>query len=293
MNWSMNIAIQEIYYFAVVLVMLKGFSLVYDSFLMRNVIAYKPSLKRSANKMLQALSDKNVDEVFRRVGINLSIQKYTAYRNILMLTIIIMAAIKGINNDVENTAKLLVYAAGIYMLTYPKDTFRGYKTPFKYLFDMIYASRLAKKDEELMSVISQMKNLILSRNSNSISTDYIFTRLIDYTNISKHNFIQALALIRKGERSKAEALFAKDFGTKLGSDFSKIMVRLDYLPATEFLEQITILQESVKGKRQTLKEQKMQRKKMTIYVLAALELSLIIFNYIYIVLFDTMQIMRF
>lgn len=291
MDWNINI--QDIYYLAVIAAGMKAFSLIYDGFIMGTVIAYKPSIKRSINKLLQNMSDKNADEVFKRVGINLSIQKYTAYRNIVMISIIILAFLKATGGDTTITLRILIYAVGFYLITDPKDTLKGHKTPFKYFFDSIYSGRLAKKDEELMTVISQMKNLILSHGTNSVSTDYIITRLIGFTNISKPNFIQALALIRKGEREKAFEVFSKDFGTKLGTDFGKIMVRLDYLPAAEFLDQISILQESIKGKRQTLKERKIQQKKMMVYVLASLELSIIIFNYIYIVLTDTMQIMKF
>lgn len=290
---NINLQIQDFYYLALILGGIKAFSLIYDGFFMHNAIAYKPSLKRSINKVFQTLSDKNADEIFKKVGINLSIQRYTAYRNIIMIVIIAMAFIKATQGDAKSAMKLLICSIGFYILSYPKDIFKGRKTPFKYLFDSIYATRLAKKDEELMTVVSQMKNLIISHGSVAISTDYILTRLIGFTNISKPNFIQTLALIRKGEREKAYEVFSRDFGTKLGVEFAKIMIRLDSLPASEFLEQISILQESVKEKKQTLKERKIQQKKLLVYVLASLELSVIIFNYVFIVLYDTMQMMKF
>lgn len=290
-----NINPQYLYYLFLLTVFLIGVFLTSEATKDDGGIRYKRSIgaRRSINNFVSALSDKSADEVFQKIGLKLSIRKYTAFRNATTILILAFSLTKLVNWQTDSFLKVVLFAIGFYFCTYPKDSFKGKKTPFKMCLDTIYRKKLQKKDEELSSVITQMKNIILSQQNQLVSADYILTRLLPYIVISKPVFIQTLSLVRKGRKEEAANHFAKGFGTKLGTDFSKIILKLDELDPAEFLKQLDIFQTSVQENKETNRERRGQNAKGIIYLLASVELALMVFNFMYIILMDTVELMKF
>lgn len=285
------INLQIAYYLLILMVLAYGIMLVVDSFYMKSsaYIGYKPNLKRTVSEVIFSLGDKGSDEIFQRIGISLSMRKYTAFRNLIIILMLFWSVLLFLKLNNDKALKIFVFTVGLYFTTYPTDRIGNKKTPFKIILDTLYQNRLLRRDEELMIVIVQMKNIILS--CNSVSSDYILTRLLRFTNLTKPIFIQTLSLIRRGRREDAYKYFSDSFGTKLGEDFARIILILDSLPPKEFLDQLEIFQESLKENQETKVEKKSQRNKQIIWLLASAEIVIIIFNFVYIILADTMQAM--
>ena len=284
--------VELIYYLCIVVLVCIGYSWIYDAFVLGEAVKYRPSVKRTTNKLMNVLSGEFNNEIFMKVGLKLSVKRYVAYRNMAAIVLFILALLKASTGDSEYCTRLLIVTLILFLLSAPKESRKGKPTILKKMIDVVAAKKLQIKDDELVVVIGQMKNQILSTNAESLSTDYLLSRLMHYTKISRPNFILALGYIRKGEREKAGNVFMKDFGTKLGVDFGRILIKLDYLPATEFLEQINLLQETIQSKRETLKARKQNSKKILAYTLAAVFISTIIMNYVYIVLYATMEVLK-
>lgn len=284
---------QLIYYVLVTGLLCTGVLLLLDSFVLKPAPA--PVLKDRTTQLREQIFNKKSDPVFERAGIRLSVKRYKMFCLLIVSVMLLFSFLKVIKGDLTGCSKTLLLALLFYVLTTPREHYnfgkKIYKTPFGAVLDMLYARRLDAMDTELASVISQMRNLIVSWSGQSRSAEYILSRLLPYTKLTRPVFLQTQSLIIQGQYDAAAEIFASNFRTKLAKDFSRVLPKLDRLPLEELLEQLNILMSNASVKRETRKEQKLQQSKMIIFLLASLELILIIGDFVYIVLYDCMAMM--
>lgn len=288
----MQINIIEIYYIAIIILMFISFMLIFDGFFSDNIVKQKKSLRKVYMDFISNFADKTQDDTFSKAGIKLSLKKYTAYRNLLGLFIMVNAIYNLSNGYMQESVKITVIAGAFMIITTPKEELiKGHRSPFSITIDFIYKKRQDLLDKELIGVIQQMKGLIITNNDN-ISSDYIFTRLVPYCKVSKTIFIQTHAFLMTGRRKAASEFFANSYNTYLGRKFAAILLKLDKLPAVEYLNEIEILQKNITEEKKTDLERKRQRKISIIFTLAGIQLAIIIFDYIYIIILDAINALQ-
>lgn len=270
-----------------------GFLMIKGAFLNSREIKYKRSLKRSMKKFFDEICDSPEDERFIRYGIKISMKQYAAVRTLMVLALFLIAAYSFLFLDLDYAIKLALAAAALFLISMPKDTFLGKPTPFFRIMQSIANRYLEAKDDELMTVITQMRNIIISRSGNAVSADYLLSSLLRFTKVSKPLFIHALKLIRRGDSKEAYLYFMNHFGTRLGEDFAAIILKLDELPPKEFLDQLDIFQAEIKEKKKTTKSRQQEKAKLIMVTLASFEMMIVILNFMYVILADTMAKMAF
>ncbi|MDD2569431.1 MAG: hypothetical protein PHQ49_07295 [Clostridia bacterium] len=287
----MQMTVHDLYYLIIIISATISFSLIYDGFFSKNIIKQKIQMSRVYKEFLNSLSDKTKDDVFGKIGIRLSIKKYTAYRNLIATMLLLWSFYNAINGQPQTSIKTTLVLLVLLIVTVPKnEIIKGIKSPFKMCFDLAYKRRQTVIDKELINVISQMRNLIIS-NDKSLSADYILTRLVPHTNQSKEIFVQTHSFLQKGRKNDAAKYFKTAYNTWLGGEFSQVLLKLDTLPANEFLQQIEILQESIEDIKDTDASRKIETKKTLLFTYATLQIMLIIFDFIYIVMTDSIYSM--
>lgn len=268
--------------------------MIYDGFFSVGNIKQRVKPSKMYKNFLESFSDKpdkSNDEIFSKIGFGLSKRRYSAYRNLIALIILGWSVFKVIAGHPQSTVKILILLLIFMFLTTPKNIIIGKKkSPFKMTMDFLYKRRKSQLDNELINIIAQMRNLMLS-NQTALSADYLLTRLVPYTNKSKPIFIQTHSFMQKGRKQDAAKYFGEAYDTWLGKEFAQILAKLDMLPAYEFLQQIEILQSSIDDIRETEEERKRESKKTIIFTFAAVQMILIIFDFIYIVLKDSIMAM--
>ena len=291
----MKYNIEFFFYLLILLLIIEGVFLMKESFLggRKNIVRHQMSLKRGAKRIITDLKDSGTDEIFVNAGIKLSVKKYMAIRNLALLLLFCMAALSLLSGDLRGGSRLVLILAAGFLLSYPKSMVRGKKTPFKMVLDVMYKNRQDRKDEELFSVVSQMKNVILAHNASAVSSDYLFTKLLRFTNISKPIFLKTQNLIIMGRKDEAGKFFSEAYGTKFGKDFSRIIPKLDELHPKEFLDQLILFQNNMRELYQTKKENRQNRNMLIMTALSTLELTIFMLNFMYLVFVDTLQYMKF
>lgn len=278
---------QNIFYLCFVGLLGIGSMWIYEGFCLPAAVRSRTLLSRG-KRVITTLKDREADEIFLQAGIRLSVKKYQMICNVITAAIFVYAMVQILDNQFMTGLKIAVIAVGFSLLTKPKEFLWGkIKSPFHWALTSFTKSYQERKDMELANLITQMRNLILSWGDMNRSTSYLLTRLIPYTSITKPILLQTHLLIMQGRREEAASFFSKRMGTKLGNEFSKILVKLDSLPQTEFLEQMNVLMANLEERRETKKEQQLQRSKMIIFLLASAEMLLIMFDFIYVILYDS------
>ena len=287
--------IEFLFYWFLLLIMMIGTFFIKESLLgsRKNMVRHQISIRRSFKRLSTDLKDAGTDEIFMAVGVRLSMKKYLAVRNLVLLLLLCMAAVSFISGDLRKGARMTLMLTGIFIISYPKSRIMEKKTPFKMVLDVMYKNRQDRKDAELFSVISQMKNIILSHNVSAVSSDYLFTKLLQFTNISKPIFLRTQNLIIMGRKDEAGRYFAEAYGTKFGKDFSRIIPKLDELHPKEFLNQLILFQNSMREMYQTKKENRQSWNMLIMTALSTLEITIFILNFMYLVFVDTLQYMKF
>lgn len=289
----MGFSMDESVWILVAVLLAAGFLLIKTAFINSPEDKYKKGLKRSMKKFIDEICDSPEDEKFLRYGIKLSMKRYIAARALIVLALLFASVYSFLFLNMHLSIKLVLVAAALFLVSVPKDTFLGRPTPFSKMIESIARRHLEAKDDELMTVITQMRNIIISRGGSAISADYLLSSLLRFTKVSKPQFIQALKLIRRGDSKGAYLYFMNHFGTRLGEDFATIILKLDELPPKEFLDQLDIFQAEIKEKKKTIKSRRQEKAKLIMVTLASLELMIVILNFMYVILADTMAKMSF
>lgn len=253
-------------------------------------IASRRGLTYQMEKFLDELRDKSDDPMFQRIGMNLSLRKYNAIRKLILLIIITLAVCHALKGSLMIGVKLLLFGMAVYLVLSPRKTFGREKSLFVRFFDHFATRRAHALDEELTGIILQMKNIILSKKSGT-SADYILTRLLPFSNLSKAAFQTALSYVRQGRMQEAGTGFSERFGTPLGTSFARIIVKLDELPPQEFLKQLTIVQNNALEEHSTREEKKLVHIQHMKLMLAFSEAILIMGNFVYLILIDALKSM--
>ncbi|MFV0516529.1 MAG: hypothetical protein ACK5MV_03970 [Aminipila sp.] len=250
-------------------------------------IRYRDGPLYRYKKIKSALMDNSRDYIFESAGINLSIKKYIVIRKLCFSVCIIYSLFQLAKGDIYGTQKLLIISIAFYYITSPKETMNGRTSPLYYVLTKLRSRRLEKMDEELAGIIMQMQNIIIS--NDNMSADYLMTRLLPFTNLTKQAFAMSLRFVRQGDARMATTSFSKHFGTKLGESFANIIVKLDVLPADEFKEQLRAIQKRAESERRTRRDSKNTRLNTIRYMFAMAWAFIIAGNFLYLIVVDSMK----
>ena len=270
----MNISL--VYTVSVSIAIFLGYSFIKDQFFNQRTI-------RRATGFIIDLKDTGGDDIFENVGIKLSMRRYLAIRNGIFIILAMLALSSYFKAGLFMLMKYSFAAVSFYVVTYPKEYFHGKKTPFKYILESLRKRYLDAKDAELMSVISQMKNLTLTHQGSPISAVAILTGLMRFTRLIKPIFAKTVTLLMRDKTKEACDYFEKAMGTRLGSNFATIILKLDALDPIEFIEQLEIFQLAVIENKKTKKIKRQENSSNILFVLASLLVLLITMNFIIMV----------
>lgn len=284
-----------VYYLAVLTSFIAGVYLIYDAFVIQKgamQIRYRAGPVYRFKKIKSAVMDTGQDQIFVKAGLKLTMRKYRALRKICFLTCILIGIAALLQNKYFGAEISISTGIIFYTISYPSREFRGKNTIFSKVLLRLQSKRANAMDEELTGIILQMKNIIISNNQD-MSANYIFARLLPFTKITEPVFSTSLMYIRQGELQKSGNVFEEMFNTKIGSSFSQIIMKLDELPPKEFLEQLDLVQKKAIAEHRTRKEDRKVRVNTLRRLFAILEAVLIMGNFVYLILIDTLLLMNF
>lgn len=242
---------------------------------------YNPRKFKIKDGLVQAwqfLKSSDKDAIFQASGISLTMKKYNAIRIIVLYSFLIIALAAFF---LSGTLKMIqVFCVGLllYLLSWPGESKK--KTPFKIVMDKLGKNYKQRKDDELMTVIVQLKNIIIAQGDNPWGVDYIMQSIMRFTNITKPIFANTIALMRLGKEDEAYKYFGEAFGTKLGHQFSLIVLKMDYLNPSEFMDQLDIFQKGIIEVRKTNQNRRQELTGVTMFSLASLEVLLVVANFV-------------
>lgn len=287
--------VEILYYGLISLVFLCGIIFMFRGLCVSSSIMpinYRAGPTYRLGRLRAAFTDSKQDQIFASAGINLSMGKYMAWRKVIIWVFLLAAVIKLMESDMTAVRKYLITVLFLYLLSYPKESFRGKKTPFYHVLLIMKKRKADAMDEELTGIIMQMKNIIIS-SDREVSANYIFMRLLPFTKLTNKAFSLALMYIRHGDIKKAGEAFREAFDTKLGDMFSSILAKLEELPAREFLEQLDMTVKKADAEHKTRREAEKVRVNTTRRLFAVIESVLIMVNFVYLILIDTLLVMNF
>ncbi len=279
------------YYVVSLLLFSAGIYLTFQGFIANKgmmPIRYRDGPVYRFRKVKYILLEERQDYIFSAAGINMNMKKYNTIRKLILFLVLLMGVLNFLKGDILGARKVLMIGLAVYYLSHPAQSVRGRKTLFSYILSALKCHRANAMDEELAGIILQMKNILISSNQ-QMSANYLLTRIIPFTNLTKKPFTTALRYIRQGESEKAGMFFEELFGTKLGSLFATILIKLDELPASEFKEQLDNIQKKAESERRTRKEKRRTRVNSARYIVAMIQGFVIAVIFMYLLVIDSIK----
>lgn len=259
-------------------------SLVLGFLLMNDFCGARELVLKKKSSLLTGIRDQSGDLIFQSAGVRLSLRRYNAIRDAGLILISIIALAELFGGDYGSAAKTLGYGALIAFVTYPKERVFGRRSLFKMALDLLRKSYLESKDLELMSVITQMKNLSVSNRDKPISAVFMLKELMRFTKITKPVFGKTTTLLIRDGPKEASLYFADTFGTRLGENFATVILKLDELNPVEFTAQLELFQISIRELKKTRKNKRQENEANLMFVLASLQVLIITMNFIMMVI---------
>lgn len=259
-------------------------SLVLGFLLINNFYGLGEIAIKKKTRLLAGIKDRTGDSLFQNAGIRLSLKRFNAIRDtgLILLSIVAFAMFAG--GIYSSFLKTIFAGIAVYLLTYPKEYVYGKRTPFKVVLDLLRKNYLESKDLELMSVITQMKNLSVSNKEKPISAVFMLKELMRFTKVTKPVFAKTVTLLIRDGPREASGYFAEAFGTKLGENFAAVILKLDELNPMEFTAQLELFQISIREMKKTKKNKRQENEANIMFVLASLQVLLITMNFIMMVM---------
>lgn len=281
-------------YIIIVSALMIGALMIWLSLGHRSRKSWKIRPSRSLTDAVLKLKDSGQDEVFLQAGVRISMEKYTAIRNLLIICLLIFTGLYFVRNGFIASRGLILMVAVLFFLSYPAKHFskRKLRTPFQMMLDLLTQHRRETMDDELYKLITQLKNLIVTQKNHAWSADYYLATLLRASVHCKPVFAQTLSKMRQGDAG-AFSYFSSTIGTTLGQDFAGVLQKLDVLDPQELLAQITTFQSIKREDRRTLQIHKQERAGQILFMLASFLFFIIIVDFMYIVFADLMQAMIF
>lgn len=235
------------------------------------------------------LNKKEIDDVFSKTGLQITNQKYQLWRYIIFIVFTTLLAIAYVKNgNVPN--KYFAIIIVLFFSSSPTLYFFRYRTPFHIVTDMLKIEYRNKKDIELYRAISQLKNIAIAQQGRPLGGDFIIEQLMKFTELTKKDFTQLLSEFRIGNEEEACRKFAKNIDTKLGLEFSNVLLKLDHINPVELKEQLVLYQENVKAERLTIKLRRNETRSTLLFIPITTLALMVLLNFVIIVIFiDQMQ----
>lgn len=235
------------------------------------------------------LNKKEIDDVFYKTGLKTTNQQYQLWRYIIFIVLIALLTIAYIKNgNVAN--KYFAMIIVLFFASSPTLYIFRYRTPFHIVTDMLKIEYRNKKDIELYRAISQLKNIAIAQQGRPLGGDFIIEQLMKFTELTKKDFTQLLSEFRIGNEEEACREFAKNIDTKLGLEFSNVLLKLDHINPVELKEQLVLYQENVKAERLTIKLRRNETRSTLLFIPITTLALMVLLNFVIIVIFiDQMQ----
>jgi hypothetical protein len=287
---------QRVYIFMEILLLASGAWLVGQGFFKRRLpVRFRLSPRRVFRKAAFALMGGGEDEIFREAGIKLSLEKYALLRNLIAIAAALFIAAGAIQGDPP--LRPLAILAILYFASRPCEYFqigkKRRRTPFRVCLDRIKRLHSERIDAELSRAITQLKNMIATRQDRLHSTDGALEFLMRPAALTRPIFARAILLWRRGDPEGARNCLMGALKTRLGHDFAGILMKLDSLPAQEFLSQLAALQEALREEKETRLAKRQEASGMWVFALASLILTVVLFDYMYILFTHLLRAMAF
>lgn len=231
----------------------------------------------------EQLNDKDTDVVFESAGIKLSSAFYQIARYaVISIWLLGLLYDKLYNGNFQRYSFVLLIA--VFIVTSPRKEFLGQRSPFLRIIDLFQNKYKYRKNKEIYTALSLLKNLSIVSSVESLGSDYVLEELMRFTRITKPIFSKFLSMWYEADRSAACEYFANAIGTKEGRELSNIFLKLDDLNPAELRRQIELYQNMVNSERQTHKEKSNETRGTILYAMVMFSAIVVLLNFVIVVI---------
>ena len=247
----------------------------------------KNSIKKINKWIYMNFSNEEVDSVVKETGLNLTGFRYQSIRFSLLFISLVSLIYNKLNGmDVRRNTILWIL---IFIISLPKRSIMGKKSPFLYIIDIINKSKHKKYDAEIYRCLSQLKNIALSKSGDKYSSDYIIGELTKYTLYTKPIFNRYLGYWHEAKYDEATRYFNDCIPTMNAQALSSLLLKIDNIKPSEFIKQIDIHQNESRERRKTESNNRKELKSNMIYGAALVTGVIILLNFLVVgIVIDTM-----
>jgi len=259
----------------------------------KNIRMKKNRYDRFKDFVKQRLYEKEIDKMLNHSGIKITAAQYQLVRYTVFFVwtsmYILTSAIHRISLKDTKLFTILI----LFILTTPKATFLGRKTPFKIVIDILTEDYKNRMNLEIYRAISQLKNLAITKEDNPPGADFIIDQLRKFTKLTRPFFNNMMYLWSIGKREEACNYFKTAIGTKEAGDLADIFLKLEYLGPMELQNQMILYQQDIKKRRETEKIKHNENVSWIVYSVVSITVILMLLNFVVVVYYiDSMELMK-
>lgn len=208
----------------------------------------RESLTNKINSTLQKnLGIEKEERLFQGTHYNMTLYKYNQIRLYTAIAI-------GVIGIVTVNRSLIIMSIVTFFIFYPKEKVLKIHLPFGLIYKYCRKKDKVMKDDELLEVLSLLKNMMVQLRNNPKGADYIIDYLSGTTDLTKPAFYKFLNLIRLGKIENAEKTFVEELNTSLAADTARILINLDNVEPIILEQSIISIQNEIRQIKTTHKQ---------------------------------------
>lgn len=239
----------------------------------------KTTILKYRSKFKKEFTNHETDKLLNETGFKISGLNYQIVRYMILISWLIILMYNKFVCAVNVRMPVLLWLL-VFIATSPRKKFLGQSSPFYFLITKIQKNNRKRYNQEIFRCLSQLKNLAKLKTNISYSSDYIITELARYTIYLKPIFDRFLGYWYESRYTEACKYFNESIGTEDAVTLSNLLLKIDHLKPSEFVNQLELYQNEAKEKRKTSAQNSKESKSNIVFILALATSIVILLNFL-------------
>jgi hypothetical protein len=230
---------------------------------------------------LKEFTNKETEKIVKEAGLNISGLTYQTIRYLILvfwLCCLIYLKFYG-GKDAGMTVAIWIITL---IASSPKRKIFNTTSPFYYLVLQLKKRGREKYNLEIFRCLSQLKNLAVAKADSSYSSDYIIKELAKYTVFIRPIFDRFLGYWYESRYEQACKYFNDSIGTEDGLALSNLLLKIDHLKPSEFVNQLELYQNEALERKRTTAQNSKETKSNLVFGVVMVTGIIILLNFLLI-----------
>jgi hypothetical protein len=252
-----------------------------------NILLTKNTIQKYRSKFRKEFENRETDKLVSGLGLKISGLTFQTIRYCILIPWLLSLIYKKVYTSSNVIVPTLIWML-VFLVSSPRQKLFGQTSPFGFLLTWIQRNNRKKYNREIFRCLSQLKNLAIAKTNSRYSSDYIIAELARFTVYTKPVFDRFLGYWYESRYTEACNYFNESIGTEDAQALSSLLIKIDHLKPSEFINQLELYQNEAKERRKTSAQNSKESRSNIVFTAALVASIIILLNFLLVsIVIDT------